>query len=193
VGPSGYTLTGVAKFWKGSTVKLKDVSISTGGQTGTSDTTGAFSLGGMAQDSGAALFNVNATKAVTATKASEAGISLTDVLAALKVYLGKDLPSDYKSNYNYIAADFDANGVVNLTDVLSLLKYYLGKTTTATPTWTFVDAADVDGSGNIAGTSGNVSKAATAPHAVDVDLSTATTVELVGVLRGDVDGSWLQN
>lgn len=192
VGPSGYALSGVAKFWKGSTVKLKDVSISTGGQTGTSDTTGAFSLGGMSQDSGASLFSVTASKAVTATKASEAGVSLTDVLAALKVYLGKDLPTDYRSNYNYIAADFDANGVVNLTDVLSLLKYYLGKTTTATPTWTFVDAADVDDSGVIAGTSGNVSKTATTPHAVDVDLGTATTVELVGVLRGDVDGSWVQ-
>ena len=192
VGPSGYALTGVAKFWKGSTVKLKDVSVTSGGQTGTSDTAGAFSLGGLAQDSGASLFTVNATKAVTATKASEAGISLTDVLAALKVYLGKDLPTDYKSNYNYIAADFDANGVVNLSDVLSLLKYYLGKTTTATPTWAFVDAADVDGTGVIAGTAGNVSKTATTPHAVDVDLSTASTVELVGVLRGDVDGSWVQ-
>jgi hypothetical protein len=192
VGPSGYTLNGVAKFWKGSTVKLKDVSITAGGQTGTSDSTGAFSLGGMAQDSGAALFTLNANKIVTATKASEAGISLTDVLGALKVYLGKDLPADYKSNYNYIAADFDANGVVNLTDVLSLLKYYLGKTTNAAPTWTFVDAADVDGSGNIAGTTGSISKSATTPHAVDVDLSSVSTVELVGVLRGDVDGSWVQ-
>ena len=192
VGPSGYTLNGVAKFWKGSSVKLQDVSVSSGGQTGTSDTTGAFTLGGLAQDSGAALFTVNATKAVTATRASAAGISLTDVLAALKVYLGKSLPTDYASSYNYIAADFDANGAVNLTDVLSLLKYYLGKTTTATPSWTFVDAADVDGSGNIAGTTGNISKSATTPHAVDVDLSSVSTVELVGVLRGDVDGSWVQ-
>ncbi len=192
VGPSGYALTGVAKFWKASTVNLKDVSVTSGGQTGTSDSTGAFSLGGLAQDSGAALFTVNATKTVTATKASEAGITLTDVLAALKVYLGKDLPTNYKSNYNFIAADFDANGVVNLSDVLSLLKYYLGKTTTASPAWAFVDAADVDSSGNIAGTTGNVSKAAAAPHVVDVDLGTVSTVELVGVLRGDVDGSWVQ-
>ena len=192
VGPSGYALSGVAKFWKGNSVKLKDVSITSGGQTGTSDSTGAFSMAGMAQDSGASLFTMNVSKPMTATKATEAGITLTDVLAALKVYLGKDLPTDYKSNYNYIAADFDANGVVNLTDVLSLLKYYLGKTTTAAPSWTFVDASDVDGSGNIAGTSGTVSKAATAPHAVDVDLGTATSVELVGVLRGDVDGSWVQ-
>ena len=55
-----------------------------------------------------------------------------------------------------------------------------------------MDAADVDSSGNIAGTTGNVSKAAAAPHVVDVDLGTVSTVELVGVLRGDVDGSWVQ-
>ena len=56
---------------------------------------------------------------------AKSAITLTDVLAALKVYLGKSLPDSYTSPLNYIAADFDANGTVNLTDVLTLLKYYL--------------------------------------------------------------------
>ncbi len=188
---NGYDLSGGVRFWKASTTKLADVSVSGGGQTATSSSTGTFSLSGISQTSGSTLFELTPSKAVTATKASEAGVTLTDVLAALKVYLGKDLPSDYKSSYNYIAADFDANGTVNLTDVLSLLKYYLGKITTPAPAWVFVDAADVDSSGNIAAAStGNITKSDTAPHAVDVDMSAVTTVDLVGVLRGDVDGSW---
>jgi hypothetical protein len=55
-----------------------------------------------------------------------------------------------------------------------------------------VDAADVDSSGNIAALStGNISKSATDPHVVDVDMSAVSTVDIVGVLRGDVDGSWV--
>jgi len=189
---NGYDLSGGVRFWKSSTTKLADVSVSGGGQTATSSSTGTFSMTGLTQTSGSTLFTLTPSKAVTATKASEAGITLTDVLAALKVYLGKDLPSDYKSSYNYIAADFDANGTVNLTDVLSLLKYYLGKITTPAPAWVFVDAADVDSSGNIAALStGNISKSATDPHVVDVDMSAVSTVDIVGVLRGDVDGSWV--
>jgi hypothetical protein len=52
----------------------------------------------------------------------------------------------------------------SLNDVPSLLKYYLGKASPAMPSWTFVDVAP----------------------------STEITLELVGVLRGDVDGSWVQ-
>lgn len=146
---------------------------------------------GLTQSTGSAFFDVSASKTVSGTTASANGISLTDVLATLKVYLGKDLPVEYKSSYNFVAADFDANGVVNLTDVLSLLKYYLGRSTSVVPTWAFVDAADVDSSGNITGASGTVSKNATTLHALDVDLTSSTPIELVGVLRGDVDGSWL--
>ena len=146
---------------------------------------------GLTQSTSSALFDVSASKTVSGTTASANGISLTDVLATLKVYLSKDLPVDYKSSYNYVAADFDDNGVVNLTDVLSLLKYYLGRSTTVVPKWAFVDAADVDSSGNITGASGTLSKSATTLHALDVDLTSAAPVELVGVLRGDVDGSWV--
>lgn len=188
----GYELSGSARLWKSSSSVLKEVVVGGGGQTATSDATGAFMLSGMTQSSGSSLFTLTASKAITPAKAADAGVTLTDVLAALKVYLGKELPSSYKSSFNYVAADFDANGVVNLTDVLSLLKYYLGKTTTATPAWAFVDAADMDSNGLIAtSTTGTLSKSAATPHLIDVEMSTSNTVELVGVLRGDVDGSWM--
>ena len=192
VGGAGFVLSGDVHTWKNSATKLNGVEVTTGGQTASSDTAGSFSLEGLVHDTSTSLFDVSASKAVTGSTASANGVTLTDVLAALKVYLGRDLPVEYKSSYNYVAADFDANGVVNLTDVLSLLKYYLGRSQAVVPTWAFVDAADVDSTGNIAGTSGSVTKNAAIPHGVDVDLGSTTVVELVGVLRGDVDGSWVQ-
>jgi hypothetical protein len=128
--------------------------------------------------------------------AASAGVTLTDVLAALKIYLGKPLPDAYVSPYNYIAADFDGNGSVNLTDVLSLLKFYLGKTTTVAPAWVFVDAADVTGTGKAASIlragsdSLPIDATNTQPHVIDQDFSIDTSIELVGVLRGDFVGSW---
>ncbi len=135
-------------------------------------------------------------RSTSSSTPASAGVTLTDVLAALKIYLGKSLPDAYASPYNYIAADFDGNGSVNLTDVLSLLKFYLGKTTTAAPTWVFVDAADVIGAGKTASIlragsdSLPIDATHTQPHAIDQDFSKDSSIELVGVLRGDVDGSW---
>jgi len=192
VAGAGYVLTGDVHTWKNSATKLNGVDIVAGGQSASTSSVGSFSLEGLVHDNSTSLFDVSASKTVTGSSPSANGVTLTDVLAALKVYLGRDLPVEYKSSYNYVAADFDANGVVNLTDVLSLLKYYLGRSQAVLPTWTFVDAADLDSNGNIAGASGNITKNAAMPHGVDVDLGSTTAVELVGVLRGDVDGSWIQ-
>jgi len=76
------------------------------------------------------------------------------------------------------------------------LKYYLGKSTTnnVEPEWAFVDKADFtdDEVDTIAGADGNpLSKLNTTPHTIDQDISVDGTIELVGVLRGDVDGSWV--
>jgi hypothetical protein len=109
------------------------------------------------------------------------------------VYLNKPLPDAYASPLNYITADFDRSGTVTLTDVLQLLKYYLNKPTSATPTWKFVDAADMSTDGKtFAGANGaNLAKDKTTPHAIDQTFdATHTSIELVGVLRGDVDGCW---
>jgi hypothetical protein len=119
---------------------------------------------------------------------------LTDVLSTLKIYLGKGLPDTIASPLNYIAADFDNSGSVTLNDVLQLLKYYLGKSTSATPSWQFVDAADFGtNSTTFLGANGaNLSKDNTVPHAIDQAFDDShTSIQLLGVLRGDVDGSWL--
>jgi len=65
------------------------------------------------------------------------------------------------SQYAIKAADYNGDELVGLTDVLLILKSYLGKIETP-PAWHFEAAEGLPGG-----------------------------VELVGVLRGDVDGSWM--
>ena len=118
---------------------------------------------------------------LAAPSTSDGAVTLTDVLGALKVYLNKPLPDDYKSPYNVVAADFDGDGGVDLTDVLSLLKYYLKKPVDAAPTWVFADAdAPTD----------QLSRDDAHMQSLNPDFLDDSTVQLVGVLRGDVDGSW---
>jgi len=110
---------------------------------------------------------------------TEAGIGLTDVLSALKIYLGKPLPAEFTSPFNAVAADFDGSGSVGLNDVLGLLKYYLGKPTGGlAPEWVFVNANSP--------TSGINKNNTNLP---ELDL-TDPAPELIGILRGDVDGSF---
>jgi hypothetical protein len=125
----------------------------------------------------------------------QASITLTDVLGALKVYLGKPLPEAYNNDLKFIAADFDGNGTVNLTDVLGLLKFYLNKPVNAAPAWVFVDSAEsTTVNGQTLHLSNKVgqplSTTAAAPSPILADLNSDEKVQLLGVLRGDVDGSW---
>jgi peptidyl-prolyl cis-trans isomerase A (cyclophilin A) len=115
-------------------------------------------------------------------------ISLSDVLVALKIYLNKPLGNASLRPYQTVAADLDANGKVDLNDVLNLLKFYLKKplSTDLSPQWTFVDAQNEHLS-----TSGkpiDPANAAAAP--IDWQQTDLAPVQLIGVLRGDVDGSF---
>lgn len=198
VTPSGYNINAKAIFWKGAfssstPTALSGVSLTEGGKNGVSGTTGFIALNGVLDADGADDGNMTLAPQLDAPSNAKSAITLTDVLAALKVYLNKPLPDAYASPLNYIAADFDGSGTVTLTDVLQLLKYYLNKPTSATPTWQFVDAADMSTDGKtFAGANGaNLAKDNTTPHAIDQTFdATQTSIELVGVLRGDVDGSW---
>jgi hypothetical protein len=182
-------LSGSVRFWKNNDIKLDDVLITAPEQNPVvsgEKVTGGFTINNLSAEA-ATPIALNAAKSITVTEPSQAGINLSDVLGALKVYLDKDKSSPFK----YIASDFDGNGKVELTDVLSLLKFYLKKPNAPVqPSWTFIDAADVSESGISGPIAGLISKSATQAHAIDVDLSSTSTVELVGVLRGDVDGSW---
>ncbi len=112
----------------------------------------------------------------------KSSITLSDVLDALKLYLGK--PISEPSPYKYLAADLDGNGVVNLTDVLSILKVYLGKSVSKGVEWIFVSKSVVD-------SNASQIKATSCPVVLtEFDQVDSSSVEIVGILRGDVNGSW---
>ena len=194
-----------AQAWgSSSAAALSGVSLTEGGVSGVSSSAGRVSLSGVEDldgTEGDGIFQL-APSADAPSNAKNA-ISLTDVLAALKIYLGKSLPSDYSHPANFTAADFNGSGTVDLSDVLQLLKFYLGKTVSTGygPAWVFIDKDDFTSSSGtvssiaskdlITGTNQlhNLSKDHTRPADITHDV-TDTTLELVGVLRGDVDGSW---
>ena len=192
--PPGVDIAVTARYWNaslnGSAPKLSGAAFNTGGVSGQTNSQGSVLLQGVEDTDGVDDGFITLEPSLATPSNVKAAISLTDVLAALKIYLGKSLPSAYTSPLNYIAADFDGVGGVTLTDVLSLLKYYLGKSTPATPQWVFVDAADI--TAGLTGSNGQpLSKTNTTPHAIDQLFDADhTAIELVGVLRGDVDGSW---
>ena len=200
VRPPGYDIQANVTFWKASTngqrPNIAGVSLSKGVESGTTTAQTGVTLAGVDDTEGVDDGFMSLTPNASSPSNSKSAITLTDVLAALKVYLGKALPDSYTSPLNYIAADFDANGTVNLTDVLSLLKYYLGKSTSSVPKWAFVDAADfsTDGKSLIGASNQALSKTDTTPHTIDQSfVSGHESIQIIGVLRGDVDGSWSAN
>ena len=64
---------------------------------------------------------------------------------------------------------------MDLNDAIGILKHVVGLPA-ATPVWAFVDKSDL---------------LHDPAHTIVVDVSADVTVDLVGILRGDVDGSWV--
>ena len=185
---SSRAVTGLVYFWGNTAagsghqlLKNVDVKASAGGASWSSATTtraGDYLVPGL----DVAKVALTVTKSVLADSTIKPAIGLSDVLSALKLYLGKTTADT--SPYAMMAADFDANGKVELSDVLNILKTYLGKSTSVSPQWTFVDA-----SADLGGIS---AKACLAPALSLSVVEAVTSVNLVGVLRGDVNGSWSQ-
>ena len=91
------------------------------------------------------------------------------------------------SPYQAIAADFDQNGKVELTDAIGVLKMVVGLNAPS-PTWTYYDDAKLTLAYQAA-ESLNPEVWTTTAAVADAS-SVASSVKLVGVLAGDVDGSW---
>ena len=111
-----------------------------------------------------------------------------DALAALKIAFGMNpngTGGAEVSPYQYLAADVDRDGVVEPADALNILKMAFGMQTETEKEWVIVPESvgdetmstdDVDWS---------------AAQIPDVTLDQDLDVQLVGVLMGDVDGSWM--
>ena len=116
-------------------------------------------------------------------------VNLIDAIAILKMIVGLSVNNNVipLSPYQPIAADFDQNGAIELTDAIGVLKMVVGLNAPA-PTWTYFDDAKLASAYNATQLLSH--KAWSAGAAMDVSSTADSTVKLVGVLTGDVDGSW---
>jgi hypothetical protein len=130
-------------------------------------------------------------KAVTAKDVD--AISASDVLAALKIVHGRDPNPDPDgigpgnrreiSQYQYHSADFNHDGIVNETDVHGILKTAISSSSMQPDSikWKFFDSSF----STIGISRSNVPDV---PMLRPGDLT--SPIQLIGVLLGDVDGSW---
>ena len=116
-------------------------------------------------------------------------VNLIDAIAILKMIVGLNVNSNNApvSPYQAVAADYDQNGAVDLIDAIGVLKMVVGLNAPA-PTWKYFDDAKLASAYNA--TQLLTHKAWSAGAAMDVSSTADSTVKLVGVLTGDVDGSW---
>ena len=147
----------------------------------------SLASGGTSTSASAKFWKDNA-KAPTDTKKSDA-VNLTDAIAILKMIVGLNVNSNNTplSPYQAIAADFDQSGDVGLTDAIGVLKMVVGLSA-PTPTWKYYDDAKLASAYT---STQSLNPKGWTSTAVISDATTAdSSVKLVGVLTGDVDGSW---
>jgi hypothetical protein len=103
----------------------------------------------------------------------------------------------YEAPFKHVSADFNGDGKHELSDVIGVLKYFLGLDTgTALPEWVFVNEADLDSGHPLrwdeaASVGDRLDKTHTQPAPLNIDLTEETSdLQLIGVLRGDMNGSF---
>jgi hypothetical protein len=137
-------------------------------------------------------YSLNAYRSSSGSGALNA-VSAADVLATLKLSVGRNPNADPDgtmgqetasavSPYQYLAADFDRSGAVSAADALMIARVAASPNATNQPDWRFVaEGVSLDAVNRYA---------AGWPSYVSVDLNQTEALGWVGVLAGDVDGSW---
>ncbi len=179
----------LAYSWKAHTL-LDAVDVTAAGHTAS---TSAGGTAGLTAGAGSSL-DLTAARGVPSAEAAATSqaVNLQDAIAILKMIVGLDVNGTGKllSPYQAYAADFDANGKVELSDAIAVLKHVVGLTS-PDPQWIFFNETDSSVSSMLSPGKSSLSPG-TVPAPISVDLSVASPVHvgLVGVLRGDVDGSY---
>jgi Peptidase M10 serralysin C terminal len=132
---------------------------------------------------------------------SASAITSADALAALRIAVGLNPNPDpdgasgplsaFKvSPYQYIAADVNKDGKITSADALAILRMAVKAPTALGQEWLFVNESK-DLWNETAATSSLTKANSTWDAGLATTLAAAnTTVNLVGVLKGDVNGSW---
>ncbi len=125
------------------------------------------------------------TSAKVSGTAESNAIRANDALAALKIAVGINPNADNSavSSYQYLAADVNKDGQVKAADALNILKMAVKLTTAPENEWLFVPDTVVN-------------EAMSRTHVVwpdnpiTVTLDVDQDVHLIGIVKGDINGSW---
>jgi hypothetical protein len=190
--PLGVNLSGQIYHWKTHTL-LKDVSVGIDSLsiTSKSNAAGAYTLNSIEAQS----IKVAASLPQTSLETGSRVINSLDALAALKISVGlnPNLDGSPVSPYQLIAADVNRDGRVNSLDALAILKMAVGRSDAPAREWLFVsesqdfwDETANNGQGGYTVSRTNV----TWNKDLQTSVSQDTTVNLLAVLKGDVNGTW---
>ena len=123
----------------------------------------------------------------TIDTSSEDAIGAYDALQALRLAVGLDKSggtNGISEWHDYIAADINKDGRVGADDALNILKFAVGLTDGPSIDWVFVDA-DADWSAIDRSTT-------TYNEGIQLsDIMVDSSVDMTGILVGDVDGSYI--
>ena len=122
-------------------------------------------------------------------------INSLDALAALKISVGlnPNLDGSPVSPYQLIAADVNRDGRVNSLDALAILKMAVGRSDAPAREWLFVSESQDfwDETANNGQGGYTVSRTSvTWNKDLQATVNQDTTMNILAVLKGDVNGSW---
>jgi hypothetical protein len=167
------------RAWKTSDA-LSNVEVSFGSAEQTTDAAGMARFTSIVEPSMAVSATVSPTS--PAYSGSSQTVTLQDAVSILKMIAGQPAGATPVSRLQSLAADFDGSGTVSLADALGVLRHAVGLQA-PTPSWVFVKEGD-DALPSI------LSPGIPGPVTVDMTPPGPIEVNLIGVLRGDVDGSY---
>jgi hypothetical protein len=121
-------------------------------------------------------------------------VDIFDALAALQLAAGRNPNANgtQLSPYQLIAADVTGDDRVTSGDALAILKMAVGRPNAYTPEWRFVSENHDFWNDPVNGVQSlNISRSNVAYDEIfNVNVQGVTEANLVGVLTGDVNGSW---
>lgn len=194
--PSTATLADF-KFTSGSaetsagSVNLTSYEASLGFVSDLTDASGNYSFADMT----AGHYQIQASRVLTDNEKGSA-VNSADALAALKIAVGRNPNTDGTalSPYQLIAADVNMDGKVTSADALAILKMAVKRSDALSREWLFVDEgqdfwdeAANSGAGGLTISRTNV----TWNKVIEFDSPDDAVVNLIAVLKGDVNGSWV--
>jgi Ca2+-binding RTX toxin-like protein len=173
-----HDLTGSVTFWKTGAV-IADVSNTFASDSVTTGPDGLYRHLDMEDGT------YTLTSAKVSDTAESNAIKANDALAALKMSVGINPNADggAVSPYQYLAADVNHDGQVKAADALNILKMAVKLSTAPAKEWLFVPES-------VGSEAMSRTHVVWPDNPIPVTLDMDQELHLIGIVKGDVDGSW---